>query len=110
MPQINLSNEIYSRALAFKPFLESVLGVSLEQDTYFEMLLRLAPDFVIAEVFKGADPAVLLGLLQQLGQEHPETYAAVASILNRAEVKADEAMKRIEMRQRLGFKEPGEDQ
>jgi hypothetical protein len=109
MAQINLSDELYARVLAFKPFLESVLEVSLETDTFFEMLVRLAPDFIIAEAFKGVEPAVFLSILQQLGQEHPETYAAVASIMDRAEEKAIETIRRAEMRQRLGFKEPGEE-
>ncbi|MBI4787454.1 MAG: hypothetical protein HY782_10455 [Chloroflexi bacterium] len=106
MPQITVSDEIYERVVAFKPLVESVLEVSLENDAYFELLLRLAPDYLMTEFFGGADARALLGLLQHVGQAHPQLYSMIAQVLEEDEDRAMEAQKRVQVRQRLGFHAP----
>ncbi len=106
MPQVAISDEVYARIMAFKPLLECVLQVSLEPDPYAELLLRLAPDLILGEFFAGADGKNLFQLLLQLGQDHPETYAAIAQVLDRNQAAIIEAEKRSSLRQNLGFPEP----
>lgn len=106
MPQITISDEVYTRIMAFKPLLECVLQVSLEPEAYAELLLRLAPDLILAQFFGGADAKNLFQLLLQLGQDHPETYAAIAEVLTRNQAAIIETEKRSELRQNLGFPEP----
>ena len=107
MPQVTISDDVYARIMAFKPLLEGVLQVSLEPDAYAELLLRLSPDLVLAEFFGGADGKNLFQLLLQMGQDHPETYAAIAEVLAKNQAAIIEAEKRSELRQNLGFPEPG---
>jgi hypothetical protein len=106
MAQITLSEDVFDRAVAFKPLVESVLEISLETDAYIELLVRLAPDYLMNEFFGGADSKALLGLLQQLGQADAKVYGVIAQVLEQDEVKAMEAQKRLELKQSLGFREP----
>ncbi len=105
MPQINISDGVYARVVAFKPLVESFLEVSLETDSYIELLLRMAPDFVMAEAFGSAEAKALFSLIQQLGQSHPEVYGAIADILERDE-KTIELQQRTQVKRALGFPEP----
>ena len=107
MPQITITDEVMQRVMAFKPLVESVLEVGLENEGYIELLLRLAPDYLMAEFFGAANAKVLLTFLQQLGTAHPELYAAMAEVLERDEHQAIEAEQRHEVKKRLGFPEPG---
>jgi hypothetical protein len=106
MAPIMVSDEILNRVMAFKPLVESVLEVSLESDAYVELLLRLAPDYLMKEFFGGANAPALLNLLQQLGQANPQVYGVIADVLEQDEGKAMEAQKRAEVKQTLGFPEP----
>ncbi len=110
MPQVTISDRVYQRVLAFKPVVECVLEVSMEIDTYVELLLRLAPDYMMAEFFGGADSKALLGLLQRIGQAHPEFFGAIAETLHAQEVQAVEAQRKAEMKSNLGFPEPPPEQ
>ncbi len=105
MPQINISDSVYARVMAFKPVVESLLEVSLEPDAYAELMLRMAPDYVLAQTFGGADAKTLFSLLQQLGQNHPDVYGAIAEILERDE-QAIEQQQRAQVKRTLGFPEP----
>ena len=106
MPQITISDEVLERVIAFKPLVESVLEVSLEQEGYFELLLRMAPDYLMNEFFGSADAKTLLTLLQQLGAQSPQVYGVIAQVMEQDEHKAMETEKRSEVKQRLGFPEP----
>jgi hypothetical protein len=106
MPQVTISDDVFQRALAFKPLVESVIEVKLESDGYIELLLRMAPDLLLGEFFGVADAKTLLRLLQQIGNQHPETYAALAEVLEQDEDHAIEVERRTEVKQRLGFPEP----
>lgn len=106
MPQITVSDEVLTRAIAFKPVVEEVLEVSLENDAYIDLLLRLAPDYLMVEFFGGADSKAFLVLLQRIGQGHPEFYAALADVLHHQEVQAIESQRKAEMKSSLGFPEP----
>ncbi len=105
MPQINVSDTVYKRIMAFKPIVESLLEVSLEDDGYVELLLRLTPDFIMGQAFGAADAKVLFSVLLQLGQNHPEVYGGIAELLERDE-QTIEAQKRAEVKRTLGFPEP----
>jgi hypothetical protein len=105
MPQINISDGVYARVVAFKPLVESLLEVSLETDSYVELLLRMAPDFVMGEAFGSADAKALFSLILQLVQSHPEVYGALADILDRDE-KTIELQQRAQVKRALGFPEP----
>ena len=106
MSQITISDEIYERVVAFKPLVESVLEVSLEPDAYIELLLRLAPDYLMNEFFSASDAKTLLALLEQLGHTHPSVYGLIAQVLEEDEDKAIEGQKRAQVKRRLGFPEP----
>lgn len=110
MPQITVSDQVYERVMAFKPVVECVLEVHLETDAYVELLLRLTPDYMMAEFFGGADAKALLGLFQRIGQAHPEFFNAIAETLHAQEVQAVEAQRKAEMRSNLGFPEPAPEQ
>ncbi len=107
MPQINISDSVYARVMAFKPVVESLLEVTLDPDAYAELLLRMGPDFIMGQTFGGADAKTLFALLQQLGQNHPDVYGAIAEILQRDE-QAIEQQQRAEVKRTLGFPEPKE--
>ena len=106
MPQVTVSDEIYERVVAFKPLVESVLEASLETDAYIELLVRLAPDYLMNEFFGAADAKALLALIQQLGQAHPDVYGMIAQVLEEDEDRAIEGQKRAQVKRRLGFPEP----
>jgi hypothetical protein len=106
MATITIADEIFARVMAFKPLVESVLEVSLEQDAYIELLMRMSPDYLMNEFFGGADAKTLLILLEQLGAQSPEVYGLIAQVLEQNEDKAIESEKRTEVKQHLGFPEP----
>lgn len=105
MAQINISDTVYARMIAFKPVIEAILEVSLENDAYIEYLLRLAPDLIMAQVLGGADARALYDLLQQLGHNHPETYGAIAEIIQKGG-QAIQAETRAAVKRSLGFPDP----
>ncbi len=106
MPQVQIGDDVYARVLAFKPVVESVLEISLDENGYFELLLRLAPDMLIREFFGRAEAPALVQLLQQLGQAQPAIYKVLADVLEMDEHKIAEAERRAEVKQQLGFPEP----
>ncbi len=106
MAQITIADDVLQRVMSFKPLVESVVEVNLETEGYIELLLRLAPDYLMAEFFGAADAKALLTLLQQLGTAHPEFYSALAEVLEQDEHKAIETEQRAEVKKRLGFPEP----
>ncbi len=105
MPQINISDSVYARVMAFKPVVESLLDVSLEPDAYAELLLRMGPDYILAQAFGAADAKTLFSVLQQLGQNHPEVYGAIAEVLEQDE-QAIEHQQKAQVKRALGFPEP----
>ncbi len=110
MPQITISDQVYQRVLAFKPVVECVLEVSMETDSYIELLLRLTPDYMMSEFFGGADTKALIGLMQRIGQAHPEFFSSIAETLRAQEVQSVEAQRKAELKSNLGFPEPPPEQ
>ncbi len=106
MAQIIIADDVCSRVMAFKPLVESGFEVTLEDNAYLELLLRMVPDLLLSEVFGGAEGRAMLTLIQQMGQAQPATYGLLASILEQDEHKALESQQRASVRQRLGFPEP----
>ena len=106
MVQINIADDVCSRVMAFKPVVESVFEVTLEDSAYVELLLRIAPDLLMNEFFGAAEGKALLTLIEQMGQAQPAVYGLLASILEQDEHKAMEAQQRADVKQRLGFPEP----
>ncbi len=105
MPQVSISDAVFNRVIAFKPLVESLLEVTLDNDAYVDLMLRMTPDFVLAEAFGNADAKMLFSLIQQLGQSHPEVYSAIADVLERDE-KTIELQQRAQVKRALGFPEP----
>ncbi len=105
MAEVTISDELYARLVAFKPMVEAVLETNLDFDGYVGLLLRTAPDYILAEIFAGADAGALFQLLQRVGQEHPEVYGAIADTLMRDELTI-EARRRAVVKRRMGFPEP----
>jgi predicted CopG family antitoxin len=104
--QITISDEVYAQVAAFKQVVEALTEVKLENDTYAEMLLRLAPDYILNEILGRTDAPFLLHTIRQLGHKAPaQVYAHIAQMIDEGQAMA-EAAKRTEVRQRLGFKEP----
>jgi len=104
MPKIEISDKVYEQIAAFKPVIESLLEVQLDFDKYVELLLKLAPDFVLTDVLGRAEPPALIQTIEELARRNPKpVYAYLAEELHedRAIV---ETQKRMEMRRRLGFK------
>lgn len=106
MPHVAISEDIYNRALAFKPVVEAVLNIELQEQGFIELLLRLCPDLLLNEFLGGANSAGLLRLLQQLGQAEPQIYGVMAHVMAQNELKTMEEAQRSEMKRTLGFPEP----
>jgi hypothetical protein len=108
MATVEISDKVYEQLVAFKPVVESILEVSLDFDKYVEILLRLAPDFVLSDVLGHADPPALIQTIEELAHRNPKpvySYLAEELLEGREMV---ESQKRAEVKKRLGFKEPAE--
>ncbi len=110
MPDITISDDSMTRITAFKPVVEALLNVSLDFTAYVEILLHLAPDFILTEAFSGADVPTLLHTIQVLGQDHPEeVYNSITQLLDRG-MKMVQDERREELKRKLGFKLPEDEQ
>ncbi len=109
MPQIEISDTVYEQVAAFKPVVESILEVSLEFDKFIELLLKMAPDFILSDVLGHADPPALIQTIEELARRNPKpVYSFLAEELHESQ-QIVEGQKRSEMKKRMGFREP-EDQ
>ncbi|MBI5653404.1 MAG: hypothetical protein HZC40_23610 [Chloroflexi bacterium] len=105
MATVEISDKVYDQLVAFKPVVESILEVSLDFDKYVEILLRLAPDFVLSDVLGHADPPSLIQTIEELAHRNPKpvySFLAEELLAGRQMV---EAQKRADVKKRLGFKD-----
>jgi hypothetical protein len=85
MPQIALSDDVYSRLIAFQQVRKAVLEDDEEWsvDQLAEMLICSGIDSSLTGLWEQQDKTVLIQTLQHLSVRHPEqVYALVAEVLN----------------------------
>ena len=83
MAQIEISDTVYEQVAAFKPVVESILEVSLEFDRFIELLLKMAPDFILSDVLGHADPPALIQTIEELARRNPKpVYSYLAEELH----------------------------
>ena len=108
MAQIEISDKVYEQVTAFKPVIESILELSLDFDRYVELLLRLAPDFILSDALGRADPPTLIRAIEELARRNPKpvyTYLAEELHEGREMVQAE---KKEDVKKRFGFRVPEE--
>ena len=105
MAQIEISDKVFEQVSAFKPVVEYILEVSLDFDKYVELLLRLAPDFILTDVLGRAEPPALIQTIEELARRNPKpVYGYLAEELLQGREIVEE-QKRAEVKKRLGFKD-----
>jgi len=101
MPEIKISEEIYTRVAEFKHVIEAVTEEETSFDTCVEVILCQGIDSMLAELLGPLEPATLLSSFQQLGSQHPEqVYGYIAETLMRG----GEARLRERLKKKFGFR------
>ena len=106
MPEIEISEEIYTRVAEFKHVIEAVTEEETYFDTCVEVILCQGIDSMLAELLGPLEPATLLSSFQQLGSQHPEqVYGYIAETIKRGA----ETRPRDKWKRRFGFRIPSDD-
>jgi len=106
MPQLMLSEEVYDRITQFKQVVEAVLEEPIDFDTYVELLLSRATDYMLAHLLGTVDSDTLFASFQQLASKHPAAvYGYIVETLKRGQEVIDQKT-RGAMKRKLGFLTP----
>ena len=105
MPEIVVSEEIYTRVAEFKHVVEAVLEQEMSFDDCAALILGHGIDSMLADLLGAVDSTTLLSSFQHLGARHPaQVYGYVAETLRSGAA----AQERERMRRRLGFHLPAD--
>jgi len=103
MPEITVSEEIYTRMIEFKRVVEAVLEKEVTPDECAGLILLRGFDSMLADLLGPQDRTTLLSSLQQLASQYPaQVYEYVAETLKRGAF----AEERQRMKHKMGFLPP----
>ena len=103
MPEMVISDEMYTRLNESKQVFEAVIEEEIDFDTYVEVVLMQGLDSMLADILSPLDSTTLLKSFQQLASEHPaEVYQYVAETMKQGAT----TQQQENMRRQFGFSTP----